>query len=177
MKLLFGADLIDGSGGPVLRDAVVLVDGNRIEDVGPRGSVAAPPGSEEIDLTGLTLLPGLIDTHDHLAHKNYGLLSRWELEEPVSVAHLKTAKAIEDSLAAGYTTIRDAGGAGRRFQTSGGRRALEGPQTGNRRLDHLSHRRHRRRGQRVGTPDHLPHRPNAAPRGGQRYGSGAQHRS
>ena len=127
MKLLFGADLIDGSGGPVLRDAVVLVDGNRIEDVGPRGSVAAPPGSEEIDLTGLTLLPGLIDTHDHLANKNYGLLSRWELEEPVSVAHLKTAKAIEDSLAAGYTTIRDAGGLDAGFKQAVAEGLLKGP--------------------------------------------------
>ena len=40
MKALIGADLIDGTGGPVLKDAVVLLDGDRIESVGVRGSVA-----------------------------------------------------------------------------------------------------------------------------------------
>ena len=110
MKALLGADLIDGTGGPVLINSAVLIDGERIIEVGPKAAVSLPPGTEEIDLSGLTLLPGLIDTHDHLASKNYSLISRWEIEEPASLNHLKTAKAIEDSLAAGYTCIRDAGG-------------------------------------------------------------------
>jgi imidazolonepropionase-like amidohydrolase len=127
MKVLVGADLIDGTGGPVLRDAVVLLDGDRIESVGVRGSVAVPPGSEEVDLTGLTLLPGLIDAHDHLASKNYTLLSRWELGEPTSLGHLRTAKAIEDSLAAGYTCIRDAGGLDAGFKYAVEQGLLRGP--------------------------------------------------
>ena len=127
MKSLIGADLIDGTGGPVLKDAVVLLDGDRIEAVGTRGSVSVPPGTEELDLTGLTLLPGLIDTHDHLASKNYTLLSRWELDEPASLAHLKTAKAIEDSLAAGYTCIRDAGGLDAGFKDAVDQGLLQGP--------------------------------------------------
>ena len=127
MKALIGADLIDGTGGPVLKDAVVLLDGDRIESVGVRGSVAVPPGSEEVDLTGLTLLPGLIDTHDHLASKNYTLLSRWGIDEPASVTHLKTAKAIEDSLAAGYTCIRDAGGLDAGFKYAVDQGLLRGP--------------------------------------------------
>ncbi len=90
MKALLGADVIDGTGGPVLKAAAILIDGERIKEVGPRASVTLPPNTEEIDLTGLTLLPGLIDTHDHLAHKNYSLVSRWEIEEPLSLNHLKT---------------------------------------------------------------------------------------
>ena len=127
MKALVGATLIDGTGGPPLSDSAVLLDGDRIQAVGPRGAVEIPPTSEEVDLTGLTLLPGLIDTHDHLADKNYSLLSRWEIEEPASLAHLKTAKAIEDSLAAGYTTIRDAGGLDAGFKQAIAEGLLNGP--------------------------------------------------
>ena len=127
MKALVGATLIDGTGGPPQADATVLLDGAIIKAVGPRGAVEIPPGAEEVDLTGLTLLPGLIDTHDHLADKNYSLLSRWEIEEPASLAHLKTAKAIEDSLAAGYTTIRDAGGLDAGFKQAIAEGLLNGP--------------------------------------------------
>ena len=127
MKALVGATLIDGTGGPALADATVLLDGDRIQAVGPRGAVEIPPGAEEMDLTGLTLLPGLIDTHDHLADKNYSLISRWEIEEPASLAHLKTAKAIEDSLAAGYTTIRDAGGLDAGFKQAIAEGLINGP--------------------------------------------------
>ena len=64
MKALLGANLIDGTGGPVLNDSAILIDGERVAEVGPRAAVTLPPGTEEIELTGLTLLPGLIDTHD-----------------------------------------------------------------------------------------------------------------
>ena len=127
MKALVGATLIDGTGGPVVRDSAVLVNSDRIEAVGVRAAVAIPPGAEVVDLWGLTLLPGLIDTHDHLADKNYSLLSRWEIEEPASLAHLKTARAIEDSLQAGYTTIRDAGGLDAGFKQAVAEGLIQGP--------------------------------------------------
>nr|MCS5668878.1 amidohydrolase family protein [Dehalococcoidia bacterium] len=127
MKALLGANLIDGTGGPVLQDSAVLIDGERIKEVGPRAAVQIPPGTEEIELSGLTLLPGLIDTHDHLAHKNYSLMSRWEIEDPASLHHLKTAKAIEESLAAGYTCIRDAGGLDAGFKLAVDQGLINGP--------------------------------------------------
>ena len=127
MKALVGATLIDGTGGAVLEDSAVLVDADQIAAVGPRAAVAIPPDAEAVDLSGMTLLPGLIDTHDHLADKNYSLLSRWEIEEPASLAHLKTARAIEDSLAAGYTTIRDAGGLDAGFKQAVAEGLITGP--------------------------------------------------
>ena len=110
MKALVGATLIDGTGGPVLQDATVLIDGERIEAVGPRAAVTVPFDAEVIDVSGLTVLPGLIDCHDHLASKNYEMISRWGLSEPTSLSHLKTANAIEETLLAGYTCVRDGGG-------------------------------------------------------------------
>ena len=63
---IVGATLIDGRGGPPILDSVVLVRGERIEAVGTRSSVKLPPEVELIDAKGLTLLPGLIDSHFHI---------------------------------------------------------------------------------------------------------------
>jgi imidazolonepropionase-like amidohydrolase len=63
---IVGATLIDGRGGPALSDSVVIVRGDRIATVGRRNSVTIPPGAEVIDANGLTLLPGLIDSHFHI---------------------------------------------------------------------------------------------------------------
>ena len=63
---IVGATLIDGRGGPAIQDAVVIVRGDRIAAVGTRTSVKIPPGAEVIEANGLTLLPGLIDSHFHI---------------------------------------------------------------------------------------------------------------
>ena len=107
MKALIGANLIDGTGGPVISDATVLIDGDRIAAVGPRPAVDLPLDTERVDVSGLTLLPGLIDCHDHLASRGYDLATRWGLNEPASLHHLRTGKVLEQTLAAGYTCVRD----------------------------------------------------------------------
>ena len=63
---IVGATLIDGRGGPVVTDAVVLIRGERIAAVGKRGSVSIPQGAETVDGHGLSMLPGLIDAHFHI---------------------------------------------------------------------------------------------------------------
>ena len=110
MKVLIGANLIDGKGGPVVNDAAVLIDGERIVSAGPRAAATWPEGTEVIDVTGLTIMPGLIDCHDHLASKSYDMASRWGLTEPTSLGYLRTAKSLEETLLAGYTCVREAGG-------------------------------------------------------------------
>ena len=110
MKALVGANLIDGTGGPVLNDATVLIDGERIVEVGPRLAVTLPPRTEEVDISGMALMPGMIDCHDHLASKDYGLASRMGYDSPLSLQHLRTAKVLEQTLEAGYTCVRDGGG-------------------------------------------------------------------
>ena len=110
MKIITGATLIDGTGKPPRTDSAVLVtDDGRIEAVGHREALATPENTEEIDATGMTLLPGLIDCHDHLSSFTYDLIGRWGLAEAQSLRHLRIAKVMEETLLTGYTTIRDCG--------------------------------------------------------------------
>lgn len=61
VKALTGAALIDGTGSAVLRDAVVVVNGNDIQAAGARGSVTVPAEAKTVDLKGKFIVPGLID--------------------------------------------------------------------------------------------------------------------
>src|SRR5919108_2157739 len=110
MQLLLGATLIDGTGAAPVPDAAVLIDGGRISAVGPRQTVSRPAHADVIDVSGLTLLPGLIDGHDHLASHGYAMTQRWGLHEPLSTVHMRTATVLRQTLATGYTTVRDAAG-------------------------------------------------------------------
>ena len=65
--VLTGARVIDGSGSPPVENAVIVIRGDRIESVGPAGSVAVPEGAEVVDLAGKTIMPGIINLHGHLA--------------------------------------------------------------------------------------------------------------
>src|SRR6266850_1327168 len=63
---IVGATLIDGRGGAPVSDAAVVVRGERIIAVGKRAGVSIPSGAEIVDANGLTLVPGLIDSHFHI---------------------------------------------------------------------------------------------------------------
>ena len=60
------ARLLDVASGELRRDQAVLVRGERIAEVGPAGGVKIPPGAQEIDLGPGTVLPGLIEGHNHM---------------------------------------------------------------------------------------------------------------
>ena len=63
---IVGATLIDGTGGPVVADSAVVIRGDRIVAAGKRDAVKIPSGAEVVDAKGLTLVPGLIDSHFHI---------------------------------------------------------------------------------------------------------------
>ena len=63
---IVGATLIDGRGGPAIADSVVIVRGEQIVSIGKRNATQIPQGAEVVDAKGLTLLPGLIDSHFHI---------------------------------------------------------------------------------------------------------------
>ena len=110
MRALIGATLIDGTGQPTIPDSAVLIDKEYIKDVGPRASVEIPDNTEIINISGKVIMPGMIDCHDHLSAQGYDLASRWGLHEPNSLQNLRTASVLSETLSAGYTCVRDAGG-------------------------------------------------------------------
>jgi imidazolonepropionase-like amidohydrolase len=65
--VLRGMTLVDGRGGPPLRDAAVVVRDGRIEQVGAAARVAIPPGATVLELAGASVIPGLVDAHVHVA--------------------------------------------------------------------------------------------------------------
>lgn len=126
-QLLIGATVIDGTGTPPQRDAAVLVNEARIEAVGPRHTITGPPNAAVIDCSGMTLLPGLIDCHDHLASHTYSLAHRWGLDQPQSTRHVRTATVLQQTLAIGYTTVREAAGLDAGFKQAMEEGLIQGP--------------------------------------------------
>ena len=58
--------LFDSKSGQMLTKQVVLLQGERITEVGPEAQIKIPAGAQVIDLSGATVLPGLIDAHTHM---------------------------------------------------------------------------------------------------------------
>jgi len=127
MTTLYGATLIDGTGAAPVRDTTIVLQDGRIESI-TSGAGGPPPAADDvIDARGLAVLPGLIDCHDHLASHGYELTARWGLSEPASTRSVRTSRVIEQTLAAGYTTVRDAGGLDAGFRTAVAEGLIQGP--------------------------------------------------
>src|SRR6266704_801284 len=127
MKILKGGRLIDGTGAAPVQGATIVLRDDRIAAVSTRYESGYPADAEIIDVAGLTILPGLIDCHDHMANHKYDLAHRWRLDEPQSTRHLRTAAVLKQTLAAGYTTIRDAAGLDAGFKRAIEEGLIEGP--------------------------------------------------
>jgi imidazolonepropionase-like amidohydrolase len=63
---LTGARIIDGTGRPPLQQGTIVVNKGLIEAVGAAATVKIPPGATRVDLSGKTIIPGLINAHAHL---------------------------------------------------------------------------------------------------------------
>ena len=101
------ARMLDLTSGRMLANAVVVVHGDRISAVNP---ASPPPGGRTVDLGDVTLLPGFIDLHTHLASE----ISATSFIEPVTLtdadrAFTAAANALK-TVRAGFTTVRDYGG-------------------------------------------------------------------
>jgi imidazolonepropionase-like amidohydrolase len=127
MIVLNGGTLIDGTGAAPVKQSAVVIRNGRIETVGTTGAPTWPKDADVIDLSGKTMLPGLIDCHDHMALHGYDLPRRWFLDEPASTRSLRTAQAIQQTLARGYTAVRDAGGLDAGFRLAVEEGLIRGP--------------------------------------------------
>ena len=66
IKALVGGTLIDGFGGEPISNSVIIIEGDRIKEVGTIGLVEIPETAEVISTEGMSVLPGLWDSHVHL---------------------------------------------------------------------------------------------------------------
>jgi len=100
--------MIDVDQGTVLTDQIISIRDNKFEAVGR--NLAIPPGATVIDLSKMTVLPGLINCHTHLADGKYGeddpLL---QLKKSASQTVLESIPNARATLESGFTTVRDVG--------------------------------------------------------------------
>ncbi|MCC6594672.1 MAG: amidohydrolase family protein, partial [Xanthomonadales bacterium] len=78
----------------VIADAVLLVEGDRIQAIGKRGELPVPDGARVIDVSGKTIMPGIVDVHAHAAHFGQGVVPQQNW-------------AYYTNLAFGVTTLHD----------------------------------------------------------------------
>jgi imidazolonepropionase-like amidohydrolase len=114
--------------GTIAHDGwVVLVRGERVEDVGPEAQVRAPSDATVIELPCMTLLPGLIEGHSHVLLHPYDEAS-WDdqvLKEALALRVARATNHVRDTLLAGFTTIRDLGTEGAAYADVGIKQAID----------------------------------------------------
>lgn len=104
--------LIDPEAGTVASNQVILVSQGRFTAIGP--NVPIPAGAEVIDLSALTILPGLVDAHNHLAltYKEDPERNIYYLTYVLDPTPLRAIQAVSNGiqmLASGFTIVRDMG--------------------------------------------------------------------
>ena len=95
---LRGVTVLDGTGGPALQNQTVVIEGNRISAVGSAGQVQIPAGAEVMELSGHTVIPGMVGLHNHLYYTAAG-----------GRAAQLTYSAPRLYLGSGVTTVRTTG--------------------------------------------------------------------
>ena len=120
--LFKNAALLDPARPELLEDHDVLVE-NGLVEVSDRPLSAA--SARVIDLKGKTLMPGLIDLHVHVIAVQLNLPQQMAM--PNVLVTFRSAPILRDMLRRGYTTVRDAGGAGHAFKVAVEQGLVQGP--------------------------------------------------
>src|SRR5437764_2780991 len=108
--VLKAARLFDGKSKALVQNAVVIVQGDKIVDVG--SNLPVPDGAPVIDLGDATLSPGFMDAHTHLTldfSGDYNLRRLHELDLNVSEQAIQATAYARATVEAGFTTVRDLG--------------------------------------------------------------------
>src|SRR5215207_9603741 len=102
--------LIDGNGGPPVRDAALVVTNGRITFAGPaREMPKVQIGFDQIDAKGGTIMPGLVEAHFHPTYFNVAALEDLDIKYPVEYVTLLAAANAKLALECGYTAARSGG--------------------------------------------------------------------
>jgi imidazolonepropionase-like amidohydrolase len=98
--------MFDGKSDALARQQIILVEGTRIVQVGSASEVHIPQGTEVLDLTNATVLPGLIDGHTHIFASGPDLDAQM-LKESLQYRELEALVNAQRDLYVGFTTLRD----------------------------------------------------------------------
>lgn len=120
---LVGGTLVDGNGGPPIRNSVVLIDRDRVTAVGQVGATAIPPGAEVLSTEGMTVLPGLWDAHVHTHFSGHADYGHWDKAYASQLETVIMPASAKQLLMAGITSAP--GGADLRIR----RQRLPNPET------------------------------------------------
>jgi imidazolonepropionase-like amidohydrolase len=122
--------LIDGKSDRPRRDQVIVIRGNRIESVSDATTAKVPAGASMIDLSKLTVLPGLIDSHTHIflqgEDPTQGGYDANILTAPLAMRAARATVAARRALEQGFTTLRDVETEGAGYGDVGIKQAIEG---------------------------------------------------
>jgi imidazolonepropionase-like amidohydrolase len=99
--------LMDPDSGNVLTDQVIIINSNKIQAVGKNAAI--PAGAKVIDLSRMTVLPGLIDCHTHVADGQGDAEPFDVLKKTASQVVLESVPNARAMLLSGFTTVRDVG--------------------------------------------------------------------
>lgn len=109
--MIRNARIVDGTTPEPTDPQDIAIENGRIREVSTRLSFTA---DETLDLSGLTVMPGLIDCHVHVIATTANLGLNAAL--PSSLVAAKASRLMRDMLMRGFTTVRDLGGADRGLQ-------------------------------------------------------------
>jgi len=124
--ILTNATIIDCTGAEPRPNGWVVLEDQRIKEVGKGKTGALPPKTAVIDCHGQTLLPGLIDGHVHLASVEASIVEQ-QRRLLTSTLVIKTLKVMQDTLDQGFTTVRDCGGVDAGFRQAVAEGLVPGP--------------------------------------------------
>ncbi|MEP2671155.1 MAG: amidohydrolase family protein [Cyclobacteriaceae bacterium] len=110
IKALVGGTLIDGFGGPPIHNSVVIVQGKKIIKVGRIGEVTIPTNAEVISTEGMSVLPGLWESHAHLQLNGHTDYEHWRPTYKKIFGSVIMPSSAHQLLLAGVTSARDLGG-------------------------------------------------------------------
>lgn len=107
--------LLDPETGRVLTNQIILIEGNKFKEIGP--NVAIPAGARVIDLSRLTVAPGLVDSHNHLAltykpEPENNVYYYTYVQDSTALRAIQAASNGMQMLSAGFTVVRDLGNNG-----------------------------------------------------------------